>query len=413
MPDLRGRKRRFRGGIVMAVREITPDIYYVGVQHWDRTIFDELIPLPEGTSYNSYLIKGSDKTALIDSVDPDKCGELFRNLDLLGIEKIDYIITNHSEQDHSGSIPMLLDEFPEAMVVTNAKCKSFEMDHLHIAEEKFIVVGEGETLSLGNKTLKFLLTPWVHWPETMVTFLEEDGILFSCDFFGSHFASSALFTEDDPKVIEGAKRYYAEIMMPFRTTIRKNIEKVSALPLKMIAPSHGLIWKKPSIIIDAYSDWISEKTVNEVLIPYVSMHESTKIMVEHLTEALINKGICVKPFNLQVADTGELAMALVEATTIVIGSPMVLGGAHPAAVYAAFLTNALRPKTKYLSIIGSFGWGGKMVDQLKGLVSNLKVDLIEPVLVKGLPREEDMKKIDELAEIIFEKHKSLTGGSNA
>lgn len=391
----------------MTVRSINNDIFSVGALHWDRRIFDELIPLPEGTSYNCYIIKGTEKTALIDSVDPEKWHELEVNLFKLGIKKLDYIITNHAEQDHSGSIPMLLEKFPEAMVITNEKCRAFEIEHLHIPENKFIVVKDNETLSLGNKTLRFLLTPWVHWPETMVTYLEEDKILFSCDFFGSHYAGSEIYAGDNPTVVHGAKRYYAEIMMPFRTTVVKNIEKVTQFEIKMIAPSHGPIYDKPGIIIDAYRDWTSDKVKKEVLIPYVSMHGSTKIMVDYLVDRLIKNGYTVKPFNLPVTDIGELAMSLVDASTIIIGSPMVLAGAHPAAVYSAFLANALRPKTKFVSIVGSYGWGGKMVDQLAGLISNLKVDIIEPVLVKGLPREEDFKRLDVLIESLDEKHKTL------
>ena len=391
----------------MTVRSINKDVLFVGSIHWDRKIFDELIPLPEGTSYNAYILKGSEKTALIDSVDPEKWHELEKNLCELGIDKIDYIVTNHAEQDHSGSIPMLLEKFPEAKVVTNEKCKAFEMDHLHICEDKFIVVKDNETLSLGNKTLRFLLTPWVHWPETMVTYLEEDKILFSCDFFGSHYAGSDLYAGNNAVVVHGAKRYYAEIMMPFRTTIVKNIEKVTQFEIKMIAPSHGPIYDNPEVIIEAYRDWTSDKVKKEVLIPYVSMHGSTKLMVEYLADRLMSKGFAVKPFNLPVTDIGEIAMSLVDASTIIIGSPMVLGGAHPAAVYAAFLANALRPKTKFVSIIGSYGWGGKMIDQLSGLIANLKVEVIEPVLFKGMPREEDYRKIDAMIETLEEKHKSI------
>ena len=394
----------------MAVRKLIPNVHYVGAIDWDRKIFDELIPLPDGTSYNAYIIKGSEKTALIDTVDPEKEMELLANLHELGIEKIDYIVTNHAEQDHSGAIPLILEHFPEAVVVTNQKCKSFEIDHLYIHDSKFKVIHDGDTLSLGDKTLKFIMTPWVHWPETMVTYLEEDDILFSCDFFGSHYASSKLFAEDNPKVVEGAKRYYAEIMMPFRATIRKNIEKLSDLKIKMIAPSHGPIYKNPVTIIDAYKEWISEEVKNEVIIPYVSMHESTLVMVEYLVNELIKKNICVKPFNLPKTDIGELAMSLVDAATVIVASPTVLAGAHPAAVYATFLMNALRPKTKFVGIIGSYGWGGKMVEQLSGLLSNLKVKVIDPVLVKGRPAEEDFKELDKLVEIIVENHKNLNKG---
>lgn len=391
----------------MAVRKLTSDIFYVGSIDWDRRIFDELIPLPDGTSYNAYLIKGSEKTALIDSVDPEKEMELLGNLHEIGVDKIDYIVTNHAEQDHSGAIPLILEHFPEAVVVTNQKCKNFEVDHLYIPDSKFKIIHDGDTLSLGNKTLKFIMTPWVHWPETMVTYLEEDKMLFSCDFFGSHFATSKIYAEDNPKVIEGAKRYYAEIMMPFRATIRKNIEKLSDLNIEMIAPSHGPIWKHPETIVNSYKEWISEKVENEVVIPFVSMHESTRIMVDYLIDELIKKDIIVKPFNLTKTDTGDLAMSLVDTATVIVATPMVLAGAHPAAVYATFLMNALRPKTKFVGIIGSYGWGGKMVDQLKGLLGNLKVEFFDPVLVKGRPVENDFEELDKLVEQIVENHKNL------
>ena len=389
----------------MAVKEIKKDIFFVGAIHWDRRLFDELIPLPDGTSYNAYIIKGNEKIALIDTVDPTTEDQLLTNLKILGINRIDYVISNHAEQDHSGSIPAVLKLFPEAKVVTNEKCQRFLQDLLHIPETRFITVDDGDTLSLGNKTLKFVFTPWVHWPETMVTYLVEDKILFSCDFFGSHLATSQLFVKDDPKVLEDAKRYYAEIMMPFRTIIQKNIEKVRALDLEMIAPSHGPIYLNPDFIIDAYSEWVSDNVKNEVILPYVSMHGSTESMVDYLIDALMNKGITVKPFNLTVTDIGELAMALVDAATIILATPTVLTGAHPAAVYAAFLTNALRPKLKFAGIIGSYGWGGKTVEQIKGLLSNLKVELLEPVLIKGLPKIEDLKLLDNLAETIYKKHK--------
>jgi flavorubredoxin len=179
------------------------------------------------------------------------------------------------------------------------------------------------------------------------------------------------------------------------------------LSIKMIAPSHGPIWKSPSTIINAYKEWISEEVKNEVVIPYVSMHESTLIMVEYLVNELMKKSINVKPFNLPETDTGELAMSLVDAATVIVASPTVLAGAHPAAVYATFLMNALRPKTKFVGIIGSYGWGGKMVDQLSGLLGNLKVEIIDPVLVKGRPNEDDFDALDKLVEKIVENHKDL------
>ena len=389
----------------MTVREIKKGILSVGAIDWDRRLFDELIPLPDGTSYNAYIVMGSEKTALIDTVDPAKEHELLRNLEEAGIERIDYVIANHAEQDHSGSIPTILDKYTGAKVVTNAKCKAFLMDLLHIPEDKFIVIEDGESLSLGDRTLEFYMTPWVHWPETMVTYLREDKILFTCDFFGSHFASNELYANEDARVLEDAKRYYAEIMMPFRTNIKKNIEKIEKLDIEIIAPSHGTVYRRPSFIIDAYKDWISDKVENKVLVPYVSMHGSTREMVEYFVSALMKRGMKVKQCNAIDADIGKFAMELVDAATVVLATPTVLTGPHPAIVYAASLAAALRPKTKFLSIIGSYGWGGRTVDILKGILTPIKAELIEPVLIKGLPKEEELKKLDELADRILEKHR--------
>ncbi len=386
-------------------RELRSNIYSVGAIDWDRRLFDELIPLPDGTSYNAYLVKGREKTALIDTVDPAMIEVLTKNLNQLEIKDINYVIANHAEQDHAGSLPQILDMYPNAKVVCTTKCKGMLMDLLLIPEGKFITVEDRETLSLGDKTLEFIHAPWVHWPETMLTYLREEKILFTCDFLGSHLATSDLFVTDEATVYEAAKRYYAEIMMPFRATIKKNLEKIRDLEIDIIAPSHGLIYDRPEFILSAYKDWISDEVKNEVVIPYVSMHESTKKMVDYFVEALIQRGITVKQFNLPKTDIGKLAMALVDAATIVIASPTVLVGPHPSVVYAVYLANALRPKLKLASIIGSYGWGSRMVEQIKGMVPNLKVELLEPVVVKGFPKEEDFKELDRLADEILNKHK--------
>jgi len=389
------------------VTQLKPNVYAVGAIDWDRRLFDELIPLPDGTSYNAYLIKGSEKTALLDTVDPTKTTVLIDNLIKLGLDKIDYVIAHHGEQDHSGAIPDILMLYSDAKVVTNPKCKAMLIDLLNIDESKFITVDDGETLSLGDKTLQFIYIPWVHWPETIGTYLQEDKIFFPCDFFGSHFAASSLFVDDEATVYEAAKRYYAEIMMPFRAPIQKNLQKIKNLQIDIIAPSHGPIYDKPEFIINAYKDWVSDKVKNEVVLPYISMHDSTRKMVEYFVDALIERGITVRQFNLTMTDIGKLAISLVDAATIVIGSPTVLTGAHPVAAYACILANALRPKTKFASIIGSYGWGGRMVEQLSSLLSNLKVEILEPVIAKGYPKDDDFIALDKLADQILAKHKEL------
>jgi flavorubredoxin len=386
----------------MKARKIKDQIYWMGSVDWDRRLFDSLIPLPDGTSYNAYLIEGSEKTALLDTDDPSMADEFLAQLE--GVSKIDYLVSHHAEQDHSGTIPPVLDRFPDAKLVSTPKAKGMLIDLLRVSEESFLVVKDGETISLGDKTLKFIHTPWVHWPETMVTYLEEDRILFSCDFFGSHIATTDLFVTDEGRVYEAAKRYFAEIMMPFRNVIAKNLEKLESVDIAMIAPSHGQIYPRPAFIIDAYRDWVLGPPRNTVVLPYVSMHGSTKRMVDHFVAALVAKGVRVEQFNLAVTDIGKLAMALVDAATIVIATPTILAGPHPYADYSALLANALRPKTKFLSIIGSYGWGGKTVETLAGMIPNLKVEVLEPVLCKGVPSEVDLKALDDLAAAIAAKH---------
>ena len=389
------------------IRQMKENIYAVGVIDFDARLFDRLIPLPDGTSYNSYLLKGSQKTALLDTADPSKTHVLLNNLAEAGVEKIDYVVAHHAEQDHSGSLPAVLGRFPDAKLVTNPKCKSMLMDLLDIEDDKCITVDDGQELSLGDKTLRFIYLPWVHWPETMGTYVKEDGILFSCDFFGAHLATSSLFVDDEATVYESAKRYYAEIMMPFRHQINKNIEKLEPLDIRIIAPSHGPVHNKPEFILNAYRDWASPNVKNEVVLPYVSMHGSVAVMVEYFAGALIERGIRVKQFELSTVDLGKLAIALVDAATIVVGSPTVLVGPHPCAAYAVFLANALRPKTRLASIIGSFGWAGKMVEQLTAMMPNLKVEVLEPVVVKGHPKQDTFAALDRLADEILNKHKEF------
>ena len=388
----------------MKPREIRRGIYWVGAIDWDRRLFDSLIPLPDGTSYNSYLIKGSEKTALIDTVDPTMEQVLVNHLDELKVKNIDYVVAHHAEQDHSGSIPWVLEKYPRAKVVCTPRCKGMLIDLLLIPEDRIITVEDKETISLGDRTLEFIHAPWVHWPETMLTYLKEDKILFTCDFFGSHLATTDLYMTDEGQVYEAAKRYYAEIMMPFRTNIQKNLEKVKAYKIDIIAPSHGPMYDKPGFIMEAYHSWAFGEPKNIVVLPYVSMHGSTRRMVEYLVGALAQRGVTVKQFDLTVTDLGKLAAALVDAATVVIGTPTVLAGPHPNAVYAVFLANALRPNLKFASIIGSYGWGGKTVEQLVGMLPNLKVELLDPILCKGYPREADFKALDNLAEAIAQKH---------
>jgi flavorubredoxin len=408
VPDqqrIKGKFRKEQVRVGMVSRELIHGIHWVGAIDFDRRIFDELIPLPNGTSYNSYLVSGSEKTALIDTVDPTKEFELISNLVKLKVRRIDYVIVNHAEQDHSGSLPMILEFFPDAVIVTNEKCKDLLIALLHLPENRIRVIKDKETLSLGDRTLEFFLTPWTHWPETQVTYLREDKILFSCDLFGSHMGTSDLYVTDEAEIYRSAKRYYAEIMMPFRNSIRGYVDMVKTLPLDMIAPSHGPVHRKPEFILDAYADWVSDSVKNEVVVAYVSMHGSTQKMVEYFIDALIERGITVKPFNMTRTDIGELALSLVDTATVVIASPTVLFGPHPQIVYATYLANLLRPKVRFASFIGSYGWGGKSAEMIVKMLDHVKVEMLSPVMVKGLPDETSFQDLDRLADDIVKKHR--------
>lgn len=391
----------------MKFQEIKNNIFYCGLNDCDRRIFDELIPLEHGTSYNSYLVKGSEKTALIDTMYPPKTKEYIKRLVENKIGKIDYIIANHGEQDHTGSIPALLEKYPNAVVLTNPICAQNIKSMLHVADEKIRVISDGEEISLGDKTLKFMFAPGVHWPDTMFTYIKEDNVLCTCDFLGAHYTFSDVFAVESLELEKSAKRYYAEIMMPFRMMCKKYTQQVKEMNVDMILPSHGPVHKNPSYILNLYEEWTKDSPKNLVVLPYVSMYESTKEMVDYLANKLETKGIEVFKFDIVDDDLGDLAMALVDAATIVLGTSMVLAGPHPMAVNVTYLASVLRPKAKFATIIGSYGWGGKLCDLLVNLLAPLKLDLIEPLIIKGKPKPEDLAKLDDIADAIVEKHKSI------
>lgn len=389
----------------MKRRRICSGVRWLGAVDWNRRLFESLTPTPDGTSYNAYLVRGSKRIALLDTVDPAFESVLMGQLDTT--DRLDYVVCHHVEQDHSGTIPAVLKKYDQAVVLCSPKAKSMLVEHVGIAPERIKTVEDDETLSLGGKTLRFIHAPWVHWPETMITHLQEDRILFSCDLFGSHIATTDLYAGGDPYVMEAAKRYYAEIMMPYRKKIQKYLKKISALEIGTIAPSHGPIWDKPQGILKAYEDWTSDRVSNTVVLPYISMHGSTEIMVNYLVAALAQRGIKVQLFELSTTDIGKFAMALVDAQTMVIGTPTFNVGPHPSVFSAVYLATVLRPKLKYAATIGSYGWGTKATDQLTEMLVGLKLEILDPVSCKGLPREATFSALDVLADTIRDKHASV------
>lgn len=385
----------------MIVRELKPGVYALMAIDWDRKLFDELVPLPEGTTYNAYIVVGSEKTALIDSVHPSMAEEFLLALKGMGLERIDYVVSNHAEPDHSGTIPAVLAEYPEARVLANVKCRSLLVASHGLAPDVFTLIKDQQAVSLGNKTLRFMWVPWVHWPDTTFTYVEEDRILFSCDFLGAHLATSDLYADDEARVERAARMYYAEIMMPYRTHAKKYVDVLSAMPIDMIGPSHGPIYRRPEFILSRHRDWTGDATRPEVVIPYLSMYESTAKMVAYLVDRLMEKGLSVRPFNVVDLDTGRFASALVEASTLVFGSPTVLDGPHPAMAATAYLVNALKPKARYAGIIGSYGWGNDaMQNSLAKMLPNLTVQWFEPVVAGGVAKTESLAALDRLADEI-------------
>jgi flavorubredoxin len=394
----------------MGLKEIAPDVFWVGVKHHNRRLFDALIPLPYGTSYNAYLIVGSKKTALVDTVNPGFEKELLGKIsERIDPAKIDYVIMNHAEPDHANAAKDVLAVAKNAKLVASAKGKEAAMMYFDIPVERIMVVDESSEIGLGGKTLKFVDAPWLHWPETIFTYLEEDKILFPCDFFGSHLAVGEFYADEygNENTLDMAKLYFAEIMMPFRKPGQTAVEKVKKLEPKMIAPSHGLIWREPKVILDEYAKWTSEKFQKKVMIAYVSMWGSTEKMVLALRDALVKRGVTVEVFDLPNTEIGHIAKELVDTPVVVIGAPTVLGGVHPVAAYATMLVKTLRAPTKYVAVLTSYGWSGGAVKALQGILEGTKIEVLGVVEVKGPPKKTEFDKVVELADKIDEKLKQL------
>lgn len=387
---------------------IKDGVYYCGVEDFGRKIFDQLIPLPHGTTYNSYFIEGNKKRALIDTSYSKTIKEFIENLNGKG-EFIDYIIANHAEGDHSEALVKVLQLNPNAKVVTNKKCMDLLIDQYAIPENKFQIINDGDEISLGNKTLRFHLAPWVHWPDTMFTHLVEDNILFTCDFLGAHitYNQGQFYAQETQEYLLSAKRYYAEIMMPFRPHCKKYLDKIKEINPSMICPSHGGVYKNPDFILDAYYEWTADTPKNKVVIPFVSMYQNTERMVDRLAEKLKEEGVEVHKFDLISDDIGDLAVELVDAATVVFGASMVLAMPHPYAFFGVYLTNALRPNVKFMSILGSYGWGGNLVGKIEENTNLLQAQKLDYITVKGRAKQEDLERIDALAHTIAQKHKEI------
>lgn len=378
-------------------------VYWVGVKDWSRRIFDSLIPLPEGTSYNAYLVVGNEKSALIDTVNPGFERELEEKVsEIVPLKEIDYVVMNHAEPDHAGAIPYIMERNKKALLITTEKGKELAKAYYNVPDERIMVVKDGDEVNLGGKTLRFIEAPWLHWPETMFTYLVEDKVLFPCDFFGAHTAHG-LYDDEVPSIIEYAQKYFGEIMMPFSGMAKRAMEKLKGLGIKMIAPSHGPIYRNPERILKAYESWVKGETKEKVLVAYVSMWGSNRELAKELADLLVARGIDVKVHDLVSADIGELAKDLVDSRAIVLAAPTVLGSAHPLAVYAAYLVKALRPPAKYAVLIGSHGWHGRSINAILEILKGTSFELLGSVDVHARPKEEDYEALYSLADLLAKK----------
>jgi flavorubredoxin len=376
--------------------EISEGVFAVGAKDRNRRLFDALIPLPRGTSFNSYLVKGSEKTALIDSVGPGFESELLEKLTALtDLSNLDYIVMNHAEPDHSRALGAIL-KASRATLLCTEKGAPLATRFGSVPQERIKTIKDGETLELGGKKLRFIESPWLHWPETMFTYLEENKLLFSCDFFGAH-AAEGTYSDDVPEILGLAKSYFAEIMMPMRVFCKKGLEKIAGLDIAMVAPSHGPVYKKPEIIISAYRSWVSGQTARKAVIVYISMWGATELMAGAMANALEQEGVAARLYNLSQYDMGLLAEELVDTPAIVIGSPTVLGGLHPYVTNALNIVKLLKPPLKFGAILNSYGWGKGAVKQGMEFFESAKIEPVGSVESDGPPQAEDQELIFKLA----------------
>jgi flavorubredoxin len=388
------------------VPEISEGVFWVGIKDFNRRIFDALIPLPQGTSYNAYLVKGKEKTALIDTVNPGFEKELIEKIgQITDPTDLDYIVMNHAEPDHANAIPYMLQASKKAVLITTEKGAKMAKIFCRMPDEKIKTVKDGDAIELGGKTLKFIEAPMLHWPETMFTYLAEEKVLFSCDFFGAHTAFG-IYDEDVEEIIPVAKRYFGEIMMPFRNMGKKALDKIKNLEIKIIAPSHGPIYKNPERILEPYRKWTAGETKEKAIVVYVSMWNSTEAMIKTMVETLLSEGIEVSLYNLPHADIGEIAKDLVDSRAIVLGMPTVLGGMHPIAIYAANLVKALHPPLKYAAILSSYGWAGGALRQALEILGPTKIEVVRTLEINGPPSVDDHQKIAEMGKQLSNKIKS-------
>jgi flavorubredoxin len=382
----------------MPIVTLAPDVYSVGVKDPGLTVFDIVIPTEHGTTYNSYLVRGTEKTALIDCVKRPFAGEFFRNIEeILPVEKIDYLVVNHSEPDHAGGIVDLLQRHPGVEVYLSRPAKSF-IDNLVNGEYKYHLINDNEELPLGGKTLRFLNVPFLHWPDTIFTYAAEDRILFPCDFLGSHYSSPHTFNDelDAPEKARGAfEFYYSTIMRPYKQHILYACERVKDLPISMIAPSHGPVLRKNPL---EYLAWYKERAdimarVKEKKVPiiYVSAYGNTAAMARKVAEGVAAAGLTPVLMNAVEVPMGTIVDELDESVGFLIGTPTLNSNLpHPILSMIGHLV-VLNLRGKTASAFGSYGWSGEAIKMVQDILTAMRIKVSpEPIKFKMTPSAQDL-----------------------
>lgn len=390
--------------------KLADNIYWIGVVDWNIRDFHGY-NTKRGSTYNAYLIQ-DEKTALIDTVKYMFGDELLRNISsIIDPEKIEYIVVNHVEMDHSSSLPMIAKAAKNATIITSERGKDAIIEH-YGPNFNIKTVKSGDTLKLGQRTLSFLEAPMLHWPDSMFTYIVEDKILMPNDAFGQHLASGQRFDDevDEHILMEEAQIYYANILMLLGPQITRKIQEVvqMGLPISMIAPSHGIIWRKdPTKIIQAYLNWSSGNAKKKVAVVFDTMWGSTDKMARAIAEGVISEGVEVKLLKLRSSDNTEAATEILDSKAVIVGSPTLNNGMFP--TLGSFMTyiTGLKPKNKIWSFFGSFGWGGGAVRGMTEMARKAGFEVHEPgVEIKYIPEQEDLKKCFELGKQIAIKVKA-------
>lgn len=393
----------------MKTIELVKGVYWVGAIDWDiRTFHGHTYETRRGTTYNAYLII-DDKIALIDAVFGPFYQEMLERIkEIVDPKKIDYMVVNHIETDHSGAVPIIMELAPKAKVICSAKGKEGLLKH-YFGNWDYQVVKTGDTVKLGLKTLKFIEAPMIHWPDSMFTYIPEDALLLPNDAFGQHLATSKRFNDevDETIIMDEASKYYANILWPLAGVIKKKIQEVidSKIKIEMIAPSHGIIWRKnPFKIVEAYLNWSTNKTKHKVIIAYETMWGATEKMARAISEVFIDAGIETKIYSIPDTDRTDIIADMLEAKAILVGSSTHDNDMLPnAAGFLEFL-KGLQPKGRIAAAFGSQGWAGGAVDAINEVLKKAGCVVVEPGLeIKYTPNEEDLKSCRKFAEEIVKK----------